>query len=350
MAWLTLSDPYLAAAFWTGALAFASTLLLSVQIVALRVRLRMRERRARNTIANWRPVLNEVLVDALPAALPPLRKREEIDFFKLWLHFQISLRGDARAALNRLAYQLHCDQRARRLLAHGSRAEQLIAILVLGHLKDQPAYAALQRHAAVSDRLIAMHASWALVRIDPDQAARNMAPYLVNDSQWPVREVVTVLQEARAACAPVLLSMVVQAAPASLPRLLQLIEGLRITLPSAVLAGLLRQDAVEVLISALRVAADPALHGAVLVHLKHPDWRVRLQAAKTVGRIGQRNDVAPLAAMLADGEWWVRYRAAQALASLPFLKPDDLLQLAAAATDRFAGDIVRQVIAEARSA
>jgi HEAT repeat protein len=80
--------------------------------------------------------------------------------------------------------------------------------------------------------------------------------------------------------------------------------------------------------------------------LGHYDWQVRVQAAKALGRIGAVEDVGRLAALLSDREWWVRYRAAQALLELPWLGDPELAALQASLTDRFAADILAQAIAE----
>jgi hypothetical protein len=47
-----------------------------------------------------------------------------------------------------------------------------------------------------------------------------------------------------------------------------------------------------------------------------------------------------------DEVWWVRFRAAQSLASLPFFSRDELWRLRFLLTDRFAQDILDQVVAE----
>jgi len=44
----------------------------------------------------------------------------------------------------------------------------------------------------------------------------------------------------------------------------------------------------------------------------------------------------------------VRYRAAQSLAALPFHQEEDLERLWAAQSDRYAKDMLRQVLAERR--
>lgn len=346
MAWLTLTDPFLRAAFWIGLAAVVMIVLLVLQIVGLRLRLRARERRNARVVAHWRPVMTAVLADERPRDLPPIGRGEEIDFFKLWLHFQASLRGEARASLNWLALDLGCDRIALRLLARGDRGEKLLAILVLGHLGIAATATALEGAARTRDRLLAVHASLALVQIDPQLAARAMAPGLVVNAGWPVREVVTVLSGARAECAPVLTSMLHMLDALQLPRLLQVMEGLRIPVAGAELSHLLAMDAPEVQIAALRIVSDPSMRWPALKLLDHADWRVRMHAAKALGRVGRREDVPALMALLADREWWVRYRTAQVLAGLPFLKADDMQQIARDATDPFASDMLRKVMAE----
>jgi hypothetical protein len=350
LAWLTLTDPFLRAAFWIGVVAVVLIILLVLQILALRMRLRARERRAAITLARWRPVFNAVMAGVNTDRPVTLLRKEEFDFFKLWLHFQASVRGDARAALNLLADDLGCDRIALRMLARGGRGERLLAILVMGHLRDPAASAPLQLIVKGADRLLSMHASAALVQIDPVLAAQEMAPSLIFDIKWPVREVVTVLQEARLQCEPVLKALLPAAPALQLPRLLQVMEGLRITLPSENLAPLLRHESPEVLICVLRAALAPALRDDVLVLVRHEDWRVRMHAAKALGRLGVRSDVPILIGMLADREWWVRYRCAQVLVGLPFLTRTEVKQMAQDTTDRFAGDMLRQVLAETAGA
>ncbi|MES2901758.1 MAG: HEAT repeat domain-containing protein [Pseudomonadota bacterium] len=346
MIWQSLTDPFLRAAFWIGIAAVVMIVLLVLQIVGLRIRLLRRNRRAAASVAHWRPVITAVLA-GLPAERPKFLNRcDEVEFLKLWLHFQANVRGDARQNLNQLAIDMGSDRVTQRMLTKGGRGEKLLAILVARHLGSRSAVEALQRLAHLPDRLLSVHATIALVQIDPQLAARSIAPELIVNSAWPVREVVTVLQGARVECEPVLGALLPVTLPEHLPRLLQVMDGLRIFLPAAQLLHLFSHESVEVLICALRSAASPALRESVLALVDHEDWRVRMYAAKALGRLGQRGDVAVMIGMLSDREWWVRYRCAQALAAMPFLKQDEIRQLAHEATDRFAGDMLRQVLAE----
>lgn len=346
LTWPAHSDPFLQAALWIGMAAIALIMLMVLQIIFLRMRLRARERRSAAALARWRPVINAALAGERVANRVALRRSEAFDFFKLWLHRQGGARAGARGALNRLAGELACDRIALELLARGNRGERLLATMVLGHLGNPEAIAPLKALARTRDRLLSMHASAALVQSDPNLAAQEMAPALVFDGLWPVREVVAVLYQARQYCEPVLAGMLPGTPGQHLPRLLQVMEGLRISLPPAQLAPLLRHDSVEVLICVLRVVASPVLRRDVVGLVGHADWRVRMHAAKALGRLALRDDVPLLTKLLSDREWWVRYRSAQVLACLPFLSRGDVERIAVDASDRFAGDMLRQVLAE----
>ena len=80
---------------------------------------------------------------------------------------------------------------------------------------------------------------------------------------------------------------------------------------------------------------------------QHPVWFVRMQAAKVLGRIGQEEHLTLLESMLDDREWWVRYRAAQAITALPFLGPNELRRVRKRQSDRYAADMLQQAFAEA---
>ncbi|MFP5394412.1 MAG: hypothetical protein ACLGI6_23210, partial [Gammaproteobacteria bacterium] len=108
MDWLTHSDRFLTAALWIGVAAVGIIIALVLQILYLRARLRRRDARFRRVVARWRPLLAAASADLAPDPLPPLERADEVDFFKLWLHFQASLRGQARVSLNELARRIGC--------------------------------------------------------------------------------------------------------------------------------------------------------------------------------------------------------------------------------------------------
>ena len=349
MAIVQSSDPFVTVAVWTGIVALGLTLLLSLQIIQLRVSLRKRERHEARVLARWRPLLNQAIVGERPS-LPALAPNERLAFLRLWVHLQASLRGEATEALNTMARELGADRLARAMLSRGAREERLLAVLVLGHLRDREAWPQLLPLAELSDSAASLTALWALVRVDPDAATGYLTPLFIEREDWALSHVAGILQQAALPTAAVLGRVLPTLPQDRLPRALRIAEALRVPLPAAVLAGALRSEAVAIVIAGLRSVITPETIEDVRALLAHEDWQVRVQAARALGRIGTRDDAERLSALLADPQWWVRYRAAQALRELPALSRADLEQLRASLTDRFAADMLQQVLAEEEAA
>lgn len=346
MEFSALSDPYLKIAFWTGVGALALTVAMIFQILYLRFKLVRYQRRETAFHAAWRPLLLAATTNELPAALPSLARRDQLFFLKLWNHLQESVRGDATSGLNAVAYRMGTDIAARQLLARRNRAEKLLGILTLGHLRDKNAWKILAAEANAEDAATSINALRALVQIDAIKAADELTPLLLRRDDWALARVAGLLQESKSAFAAPL-TAAIENQPANLERTLRLIEALRMMLPAETVRMLLAPGkTADVTIAALRVTFVPQLVEDVRLHLPHPDWRVRVQTAKVLGRIGDRTDVARLASMLGDHEWWVRYRAAQALIALPFFSRSEFDALHSSTLDRFARDMLEQVLAE----
>jgi len=62
--------------------------------------------------------------------------------------------------------------------------------------------------------------------------------------------------------------------------------------------------------------------------------------------LGNSDDVNDLLPLLTDQQWWVRYRAAQAIGELLRRDKDKIASLSQAQTDRYATDMLAQVVAE----
>lgn len=339
------SATFVSVALWTGTAALVLTLLLALQIVLLRIGLRRRERLGAAAVARWRPLLNQAIVGEEPA-LPPLSARERLPFLHLWAHLQGSLRGEASDALNLLARRLGVDGMARTMLARGPRDERLLAVLVLGHLRDRAAWDQLLPLARAGDSALSLTALWALVRVDPQAAADYLTPLFVEREDWALSHVAGILHQAAGPVVGVLARLLPELDEERLPRALRIAESLRAPLPAGALAGALRSSAAPVVVAALRSVFQPDAIEDVRRLLGHEDWQVRVQAARALGRIGTRADAARLTLLLGDPQWWVRYRAAQALRELPLLSRADLEAVRASLTDRFALDMLDQVLAE----
>ncbi|MFD2367386.1 HEAT repeat domain-containing protein [Pseudoduganella sp. GCM10020061] len=340
------ADPVLLAAWWTGLGAFALTLALALSILALRVALLRSQRRYQRVVEVWRPVLAAAIAGDAPGELPVLTAKRMRPFLKLWIHLHASLRGGATEQLNELARRLGCDAYARKLLASGRRGDVLLAILVLGYMRDAAAFGALERKLHSASGVVSINAAWALMQAAPERAAQAVVDAALARPDWAQSRVVLILCDGGPAVAQALVSRLEGLDTAQLPGALRLAEGIRAVLPVALHRRLLAQGDEAVLVAALRLVNDPALLPELRLLARHPQWRVRLHAARALGRTGAPEDAPLLVSLLADREWWVRLRAAEALAASPYLDMATIEHMAAQTGDRYAIDMLRQVAAQ----
>jgi hypothetical protein len=95
LAFDTFSDPLLEFALVSSVVALATTALLTLGVIAARLRLLYRLRMERGLTARWTPLIAEC-AERVPEALPPLLARELEGFLVLWCRALESLRGRAQ--------------------------------------------------------------------------------------------------------------------------------------------------------------------------------------------------------------------------------------------------------------
>ncbi|WP_198026755.1 HEAT repeat domain-containing protein [Polaromonas glacialis] len=343
----TFSDPYLALAFDIGIAAVGMTILLALVIIYLRITMRRNARREAEFIARWRPLLLEALYEETPSPVPELAPQDQLFFLKLWTYLQESLRGPANDRLNGLARQLRCDAAARGFLKKGNRSERLLAILTLGHLRDEASWDALALQATQADRLASLQAARALIKIDPLRGTEWLFPMLLNRRDWDIAQIANFLGEARQAFWLQLANNILKVDQGQWTRALQLADALHLQLSLKSVRFILENcKSAATLVAALHLASDAKLLPAVRYFWQHADWRVRVEVARFLGSFGEEDDIGLLRQSLHDEQWWVRYQAAQSLARLPFFGPQQLSLLRQQTTDGLAIGMLDHVLAE----
>ena len=316
-------------------------------IVFLRIMHRHEKRREKAFSARWHPLLMQILSgeDGLP--LPALPRRDHFLFLKHWNHFQETVRGNASARLSKAASRLGVNAVARRLLHHRNLNRQLLAILALGHLRDESAWNELLLMSASGNSAISIYAARALIQINPQKAAPHVLPMLLQRDDWDIMRSANLMQESHDFLGAELVRTLASLSGTRLLRGLKLAEALHLQIPQPQQVDLFGpQQPVEVVIATLRIAAGAQVLDIVRSKASDADWRVRVQAARALGRIGDISDIPILMNLMKDPQWWIRYRSAQALVDLPGLQPGQLDQLLVSLTDRYARDILNQVLAE----
>jgi hypothetical protein len=336
--------------FWIGIAALGLAATLACAFLFLQASSKRSSQEELVFLNLWRPLLLGSFHSAVPAALPVLERAHRLYFLKLWNRLMQDSGSESAERLIAIGYAAGCASFCRRHVRQGNRIERLLATLTLGQLRDHAAWDLLVNQTMTADSLTSLHAFHALVRIDADSAAQQLTPLVLARADWPVSQLAVILQSAQGAFLHPLIDAVQETRATHTPRTLRLIEALRFSLPQASIRHLLdTTDSNEVLIGTLRVINDVGLLPQARAYLRHDDWRVRVQAAKVLGRVGEHADVNRLIPLLADAEWWVRYRAAQALAGMPFFSRAELELLRNNLSDRFARDMLGQVLAERKT-
>jgi len=330
-------------------------------VLSMRVSLRLRERRRQRFSAVWQPILADA-VDVATSDLPRLAQRDLPDFLLLWNHLHESLLDESKDRLNQIARALRVGQVALGMLRSWNLRDRLVAIVTLGELRERAAWDELWRMTQHEGALVALAAARSLVLIDAAKAVPQIISLLLTRADWPPARVAEMLQTAGAdVISDQLADAAVKAAqeigsnvdaagnsePNYAARLVRYLELAHNTsaLPAARTIAQSSHDP-QVLAACLRLLKSAEDLTITRQCLAHEDWRVRVQAATALGRIGEDDDENRLASLLSDRQWWVRYRAAQALVNLPSMRESKLAIIQAAQTNPFARDILAHVMAE----
>lgn len=343
------SEPLISFAIWAVAGASALAAFMMLHIAWVRARLSARVRRETRFLARWRPLLLES-IDSMPLQLKSIKRRDWQTFLALWSSFFESVRGPARHRLKAMALRMRMDLAARALLDHGTTRDELLAVETLGSLGDGESWNTIEQLAKSDHSLLSLTAARALLMIDAQRAIDLLIPELIARDDWPLARVMALLTDVgpEAVSRP-LATAIDFATPAQLPRLISLMDCANAEIVAPQLLRLLEiSDDHEILVACLKsvhAPRDPALLSGLA---RHSSWQVRTQCARLLGLVANPGDETLLIPLLADPVWWVRYRAARALAELSFLSRDDLWRMRFLLTDRFAQNILDQAVAERR--
>ena len=342
------SDADLLFAAGVAAAALASSLVLLASIAIMRMQRRWRTWRLAQSEGPWREAMHVATEDPAAARLPPVAAVDLPSFLMLFNHFQESLKGEAAENLAALLKRFGIDDRLLKMLRRGALRSRLIAITALGHLREARAWDTLVAMSHDRGPVLSFAAARALLRIDPRRALDELAPSIVRRADWSLARIGSIFQElGPSIVTPTLVNMLVSRPRQGLDRVVKLARfGDRGRIAVIVRGWLSASDDPDVLVAALNyVEEEEDLRWAVGA-ARHEQWVVRMAAAKALGRIGKRGELAALLDLLRDPIWWVRYHAAQALTRLHGHEEHELEALRQDARDAFAADMLAQALAE----
>lgn len=325
-AWYTGSEYELRLAVAVTAAELCIIVLLILAVFVTHAQRTRRRRQQARIQARWRPILARAL--AGPSREPPQLPREDAPvFMRLWLGFRVRVDGEAAGGLEALAGELELGHRAAEALAGTDPEKRLLAVHVLGYMRDPGASPRLLALLKDSDPTLSYHAALAALDVDPERALPDVLYTYMIRADWPRDRLAAQLgrlppDRLEHCCLRVL------GASRQPARLLHLLE--RLATPGIVAEVRERLESFdpESQAAGLRLLGLPGDREIALRYLEAPDAMVRVQAIRLLGRVVQQEDLPVLRPLLEDPHPWVRIRAAQTLALVPGVDRQRLEQYA----------------------
>lgn len=344
----TSSDPVLRAVFLLGPIIAVSITVQAIIIVGMRLRLVFSRRRDHRFLTLWRPIMSQA-IDGLPDMVPHLEKNDYYRFLKLWNHFNESLHIEATSGLKLLAEHCGINQVVNNFMRSRNLQRRLIAATALGYLNQRQSVLQLVSLVDHRSTMLSLTAARSLLKIDCAVYFPKLLSRFVQRTDWPEARVNIILNEQPAEMiVPNLIGFIQNASEDQLPRLLQFLEPFSLSDAESAIKEILETNQNPIVIATcLRILPTPPL-ARVRQLCRHPESFVRVQAAKALGKVAVYEDHEILIELISDRNWWVRYRAAHALADLPFVSSEKIEALRNTLKDPFSVDMLEQILAERR--
>ncbi|MCP9471418.1 MAG: HEAT repeat domain-containing protein [Nitrospira sp.] len=349
---LTLTVWY-RAAFATGGL----VVLLLLWVLCVRVGRSIAQYRSRLITKKWK-IIFEGHSPVLPhhPSFLTAGSRYHVLVLNLWNDCYDEYRSiDETARLVGLAKRLPLQRWARTLLRSRRLHRKMLAIRTLGRLGDRAMWSPL--HSLITDQnpFAALHAVQALLAIEARAAVPLLIPVIGRRTDWSPLAVATILRSAGDDLASETLAQAAttgdQAVGARLIRHLPVTQnsrGLPILRQFVATASRVSDDFLAASLFVFGEFQDPSDLPFVRQALFHPVWHVRVQAVTALGKLGTVSDETRLTALLNDPEWWVRYRAGEALVNLRSMTEEKLEMLQATMPLPEAQEILATALAKFR--
>jgi hypothetical protein len=331
----------------TGIAVVILILLLIIQISIMRLISILKARSRHKVIAIWRPILvQEALGEE--TSLPTIRGNDWRYIAEEWNKLIGTVRGEARQNLTDLAWKINLHHYVKNQVFRKGSKNRLFAMVTLGHMRAAIKWSDLVHVMKKSRSTISLVAAQAMIQINPVRALKQIIPLLEQRTDWHWAGVAHIFRLANSdVICPALEQLIRKTPDDSLPGLLRILDTIKCDTSSAIIGEVLNRSKNDrVTSTCLHIVNDPRSVYAIRQYIDCPRWHVRMHAATALGRLGLEEDIPVLISCLQDREWWVRYRAAQALAAMPFVSIKELQNIYETQQDRYAKDILQQVISE----
>jgi hypothetical protein len=333
---------------YVGFFFLASSTILFTMIFLNRLRIIRKHKKEEDFTNKWRPILLENLYK-VPKSLEPVPAKYNIAFLILWNNLQDVLKGKEKEHLNQLARSLKMDQVALKLIKSRKMVNQILGILVLGNLVEKNAFDKLKNISEKNNITLSMTALHSMAKINPEKTINPLLSFIKERSEWPSYKVVMILDEiGPSVFSKPLADLIKRTKSKEQPPLIRLMKfadpEIAKELAEELLDSAFDPEVISASLEILEKFGDPRNIKTIEKHVNSDLSFLRMRAVKALASLGSIEILPILEKSLTDPDWWVRYRTAEALVSLPMITRDDILKIRDRQNDKFATDILNYVL------
>jgi len=334
-------------AFYAGGVALLLLVFLVVQIFLTRLYLIVELKRKKKVQLVWRKIIGEILAGESPE-LPKVKRSEVFYVLEEFDYVFGIIRGSEVDSLRKEFGKIIFPSPIKNYLKSFNVKKRLFALITLGHIRDEDSWDLIVELLVQTQPVLSLSAARSLVLINPERAMNEVIPAILQRNDIPWANIAHVLKLAgpKVVCRKLsgLIFDTLEMRQASLLRLYDVIQcEAEFSITTRILSRTVEDKVKSV---CLNISQDPGIVFQARQYAHHDRWHVRMNAAVALGRFGKEEDIPLLTGLLKDSQWWVRYRAAQALVSMPFVDHGKIQQIRADLKDRYADDILVQVLNE----
>ncbi len=320
------------------------TVALLAALILVRSRNAIYRRRQIMLTTRWREIFVRAAAEtSLPDSFPEIRKQDWFTVLAVYIEFQGVHVSDE------IAIRLGIADYALSLLDRGDDADKILALKVLGHLRDARALESAVVLTREDGPELSRTAAHCALRIDPSFIALTLRLLLVRDD-WVRSRVETMLREVDADALGTAMHDAIAGAPEEeAPRLIDYVRFCPAASAHSICYGVLntshQPEALAAALRSLAPLAHDAHHAMAVRFTNHEDSIVALSALRVLRKCVRDEDRDLLVKMTAHHDYWVRLRAAEAAVQL-FATAERAQEFSASLTDRYARDAIEQVLSE----
>lgn len=304
-------------------LVFSLTVLLTLYVVYLRGAQTIYERKRKNEIAKWEPLLLDYINGSLKLSEVEreMRHADRDLLGEMLIEYSQDIRGQALERMIELWKQLRFDEYSFKKIKSRYSWYRAYGATLLGIMRDSSATPLLIELLKDKSPLVTFSAARALARIGIKKELGHIIGIVAKSKRWSEDQFAEIILDFGQDIAEDLVELC-EDDNVPLNRLAFIIDVLgfmRFQPAYEALAKLAEKGEKETRIRAIKALGElsrPESSPLLLGLLGGESWEIRSQAAKALGKIGDDGAIPGLVKALDDRIWWVRYNAAVALTKI----------------------------------